>query len=242
MTAVVVLPGLDGTGALLEGFCSALEALGVPASAVTYPRDRPLGYSELDPFARAQFPSAPFILLGESFSGPLAIRIAADPPPGLVGLVLSTTFARAPVGGLSALAPLVRFAPATPPMSLLSWSLLGQWATPQLQAQLGAALRSVSPVALRARAEAALRIDVSNLLRAVAVPVLQLRATRDRLLARSASAQLSAGLPHCQTVRLPGPHLLLQTATQPAAQAVAAFALGLGPNNSSKPTPLRGAA
>jgi pimeloyl-ACP methyl ester carboxylesterase len=242
MTAVVVLPGLDGTAALLEGFCSALEALGVPASAVTYPRDQPLGYDELEPLARAQLPSAPFVLLGESFSGPLAIRIAADPPPGLAGLVLSTTFARAPVGGLSGLAPLVRFAPARPPMPLLCWSLLGPWATPQRQAELNAALRWVSPAALRARAAAALRVDVSSLLGSVAVPVLQLVASHDRLLANSAPAHLVAGLPRCQTVRLPGPHLLLQTATQPAAQVVAAFALGLGPNNSSKPTPLRGAA
>jgi pimeloyl-ACP methyl ester carboxylesterase len=242
MTAVVVLPGLDGTAALLEGFCAALGTLGVPASAVAYPPDRPLGYGDLEPIARAALPSVPFVLLGESFSGPLAIRIAADRPPGLIGLALSTTFARAPVGGLSALAPLLRFAPSKPPMPLLSWSLLGQWATPQLQAQLGAALRRVSPAALRARAAATLRVDVSSLLGSIAVPVLQLVASHDRLLANSASAQLAAGLPQCQTVRLPGPHLLLQTATQPAAQAVATFALGLGPNNSSKPTPLRGAA
>jgi pimeloyl-[acyl-carrier protein] methyl ester esterase len=242
MTEVVVLPGLDGTTALLEGFCSSLASLGVPARAVAYPPERPLGYSELEPLARAQLPACPFVLLGESFSGPLTIRIAADPPPGLVGLVLSTTFACAPVRGLSPLAPLVRFAPPRPPMPLLSWSLLGAWATPQLQAQLATALRSVSPAALRARAAAALRVDVSGILGSVTVPVLQLAASHDRLLAASASAHLAARLPSCRTITLPGPHLLLQTATQPAAQAVAAFALGLGPNNSSKPTPLRGAA
>ena len=243
MTAVVVLPGLDGTAALLEDFCSAVAGLGVPARAVAYPPDRPLGYSELEPLARAQLPAfAPFVLLGESFSGPLAIRIAANPPPGLVGLVLSTTFAHAPVPALSPLARLVRFAPARLPMPLLSWALLGRWATPHLQHQLAGALRSVMPDVLRTRAAAALRVDVSTLLGSVGVPVLQLVARHDRLLAASASAQLAAGLPSCQSVVLQGPHLLLQAATQPAAEAVAEFALGLGPNNSSKPTPLRGAA
>lgn len=243
MTALVILPGLDGTAELLSAFCFATEQLGVSARAIAYPADRPLGYSELEQLVRAQLPShGTFVLLGESFSGPLAIRIAADPPPGLVGLVLSTTFASAPVPVLSAFSPLVRFAPARPPMPVLAWALLGPWATPELQLQLGGALRSVSPSALRARAAAALRENVSSLLSSIHIPVLQLAATQDRLLPPSAAGALAAGLPSCRTVTIAGPHLLLQTATSACAQEVAAFALGLGPNNSLKPTPLRGAA
>ena len=243
MTAVVILPGLDGTATLLEAFCSRLGALGISARAVAYPTDRALGYSELEPLVRSQLPSSGrFVLLGESFSGPLAIRIAAAPPPGLAGLVLSTTFASAPVLALSPLAPLVRFAPARPPMPLLAWTLLGPWATPELQTQLAVALRSVAPAVLRTRAAAAMRANVADLLPLVRVPVLQLVAAQDRLLSPSTSTALAKHLPSCRTVRVPGPHLLLQTATQPCAQEVAAFALGLGPNNSSKPTPLRGAA
>ena len=243
MTEVVILPGLDGTGALLEGFCSTLAALGVPARAVAYPPDRPLGYGELEALVRAQIPStAPFIVLAESFSGPLAIRIAADPPPALVGVVLSTSFACAPVRCLSPLAPLLRFAPARPPVPLLSWLLLGPWATPQLQAQLVTVLHTVSPAALRARAAAALRVDVSGLLGSVRVPVLQLVASRDRLLASSASELLAAHLPLCRTVTLQGPHLLLQAEARSAAEAVAEFSLSLDPDNSSKPKPLRGSA
>lgn len=243
MAAVVILPGLDGTAALLGDFCATLTALGVPARAIAYPPDRPFGYDELEPLVRSQLPStAPFVVLGESFSGPLAIRIAADPPPGLVGLVLSTTFACAPVRGLSPLAPLVRLAPARLPPPLLSWALLGPWVTPHLRAQLAAALRIVSPGTLRARTIAALREDVSVLLGSVHVPVLQLVASRDRLLAKAASEQLAAHLPSCDTITLPGPHLLLQTATQPAAEVVAAFALGLDPDDSSEPAPPGGAA
>jgi len=237
MTEVVILPGLDGTTVLLEEFCSSFTALGVSARAVAYPPDLPLGYSELELLGRAHLPqSGRFVLLGESFSGPLAIQIAANPPPGLVGLVLSTTFARAPVPVLSPLAPLLRFIPCQPPMSLLSWLLLGSWATPQLKAKLASTLRSVSPAALRARAGAALRVDVSGLLRSVRLPVLQLVASQDRLLAKSVSESLGAGLPSCKILTLAGPHLLLQTATQPCARAVAVFALGLVPNNSFKPT------
>lgn len=242
MTEVVILPGLDGTARLLESFCSCLGALGVPARAVAYPTDQSLGYLELEQIVRGQLPSESFVLVGESFSGPLGIRIAAHPPAGLLGLVLSTTFARSPVPALAPFSPWVRFAPARPPTALLSWWLLGRWANSALRTDLAQALRAVTPSVLRARVTAALRADVSALVPSVQVPVLQLVAGHDRLLAPSASRALGKALPHCRTVTVPGPHLLLQASASSCAQEVAAFALGLGPNMSFKPNPRRGPA
>ncbi|MBK8286384.1 MAG: alpha/beta hydrolase [Ahniella sp.] len=225
MIEVVILPGLDGTGKLLRDFCFHLATLGIPARVVTYPAEHDLGYAELEALVRAQLPdSAGFVLVGESFSGPVAIRIAADPPPGLKGLVLSTTFARSPVFGLSRLSALVRFAPTRPPMALLSWILLGRWATSDLQATLAEALRLVRPSVIRTRAVAALRVDVSEWVSAVRVPVLQFVALQDRLLAPSAPRALADSLANCNTITLPGPHLLLQTSGERCAQEVAAFA------------------
>lgn len=87
---------------------------------------------------------------------------------------------------------------------------------------------TITPAVLRTRAVAALRANVLDLLPSVQVPVLQLVGSQDRLLAPSASTTLSAGLPSCRTVAIPGPHLLLQTATRACAEEVAAFALGFG--------------
>ncbi len=224
VTALVILPGLDGTGRLLDAFCARLRLSGIAAEAIVYPTDVAMGYAELDAYVRRRLPSsAPFVLLGESFSGPLALRIAADPPPGLVGLALSTTFARSPVPVHGSLAGLLRFAPARPPMTLLSWSLLGRWSDPALRTELTAALRTVAPDVLRARAQAALRVDVSALLPAVRMPVLHLVARRDRLLTRAAAATLARGLPQCRTVAVDGPHLLLQTVPEPCVRALRAF-------------------
>lgn len=242
MTAIVILPGLDGTTTLLEDLCSRLGQLDIPARAIAYPRDQPQGYFELERIVRVQLPSSePFVLLGESFSGPLAIRIAADPPAGLVGLVLSTTFARSPIPALGPLARFVRFAPARPPAGLLSWWLLGRWATPALRSALYAALRSVSPIVLSTRAAAALRVDVSALLPSIRVPTVQLIASQDRLLTRSAANTLASGIPTCRSVTIVGPHLLLQTATELCAQEIAAFASGLMPDMLPKPAPCRDA-
>src|SRR3984957_19651439 len=93
---LVLLPGLDGTGKLFADFLKTLD-LGVSANVVPYPADVPLGYDELEHLVRAALPTrGRFVLLGESFSGPLAIRIAADPPPGLSGLILCVTLASYP--------------------------------------------------------------------------------------------------------------------------------------------------
>lgn len=224
---MVALPGLDGTGALLAPLCSSLAARGISARAIGYPVDLPLDYEALERRVRGQLPAQPFVLLGESFSGPLALRIAADPPAGLRGLVLSTTFARSPVSLLRPMAGWTRFAPTRLPMPMLSWGLLGRWAQPALRSELRRALAEVSPAVLRLRATHALRVDVSALLPSIQVPVLNLVGSADRLLNAAAGRELARALPHCRTLQLDGPHLLLQAAPQACADAIAGFALGL---------------
>ena len=221
----VLLPGLDGTTRLLAPFLDAARAAGFAADAVAYPPDRTLSYADLEAFARERLPrDTPFVLFGESFSGPVAIAIAADPPPNLRALVLSTTFARAPVPALSPFAPLARFAPVRAlPMAALSLALLGRWSTPTLRRDLRAALDTVAPVVLRARAAAALRIDVSARLPRIAVPTLILRANRDRLLHGGATRRLVDGIAGARELAVDGPHLLLQTRGAYCAGVVADF-------------------
>lgn len=228
--ALCLLPGMDGTTRLLGAFAEAVKPAFAAVHAIAYPHDVPMDYAALDTHARARLPQdVPFVLLGESFSGPVAIGIAANPPPNLIGLVLSTTFARAPVPWASPFAPLTRFAPVRAvPMPLLSAILLGRWATPALRRDLSAALDAVAPDALRARAAAAMRVDTTARLADIAVPTLCLRARHDRLLLASATRELLDGLRDAREVAFDGPHLLLQTRTDAAADEVMRFAAGLG--------------
>jgi pimeloyl-[acyl-carrier protein] methyl ester esterase len=126
MTALVVLPGLDGTADMLSAFANAARTHFSNVQVIAYPPDKALGYRSLEELVRAKLPTdGAFVLLGESFSGPIAISIAGDPPVGLVGLVLSTTFAKAPIPLLTPLAAFAGLAPVRRlPMALLSWFLL----------------------------------------------------------------------------------------------------------------------
>ena len=95
---LVLLPGLDGTGWMFRDFVAALGPTVAPR-VVAYPTHEARTYVGLEPIVEASLPSdgAPFALVAESFGGPLALRVAAKRPPGLVAVVLVATFVRAPV-------------------------------------------------------------------------------------------------------------------------------------------------
>ncbi|HET8734682.1 MAG TPA: alpha/beta hydrolase, partial [Anaeromyxobacteraceae bacterium] len=99
---VMLLPGLDGSADLFARFLGAATGA-LDFRRVPYPRDRFLGYAELEALVRARLPAGePFAILGESFGGPLALRVAASRPAGLVGLVLVATFHRKPANPIIA--------------------------------------------------------------------------------------------------------------------------------------------
>jgi pimeloyl-ACP methyl ester carboxylesterase len=214
MVTLVILPGMDGTGTLHDGVVAALGR-DFQTTVAAYPSERALGYPELEAIVRALLPQdRPYMLLGESFSGPIAISIAASGPPGLIGIVLACSFARNPRPALAALRPF---------LGLLSACLLGQFTTAKLRAALKEALATVSAPALRARARAILDIEVTPLLPRIAVPVLYLRGTADRVVPSACSEAILRGVPNARIVDIDGPHFLLQTAPQAAAAAIKNF-------------------
>jgi pimeloyl-ACP methyl ester carboxylesterase len=230
MVAIVLLPGLDGTGQLTHEIVEALGAE-VQAQVVSYPPQVVLGYEELAILVNEALPrDRPFVILAESFSGPIGCLVAASRPPGLVGLVLCASFAVSPFPALRRLSPLLRFAPVPGlPVSLLALLLLGRWSSPVHVQRLRGALASVSPAVLRARARTALSAVQVEHLAAIQVPVLYLRAEFDRLIHRSAASRLQGFIPSARVVVVPGPHFLLQAAPSACAALVSSFAKSVAP-------------
>nr|WP_254919648.1 MULTISPECIES: alpha/beta hydrolase [unclassified Stenotrophomonas] len=177
----------------------------------------------------SQLPAHPFILLAESFSGPLAVELATRHPSGLRGLVLAATFARRPVPLPAASAALLSPAWPLPPVALLARLLLGRWRTREHMSMLCEALAQIPATTLRQRAAATLRVDVRALLPGIEVPTLCLHACHDRLLWPPSVAELQALLPDARHVSLEGPHLLLQARADAAAAEVAAWMRTLSP-------------
>jgi pimeloyl-ACP methyl ester carboxylesterase len=220
---LVLLPGMDGTG---EHFAPLLNVLAnrFPAVVVRYPDER-LDYAQYEVIARAALPQdKPFVLLGESFSGPIALSIAADPPRGLIGYVLCASFASCPRWILRVLRPFLGIMPShRVPNSVAAYFLMGRFATADLRRANAATLRRVSPRTLSARLQAVAEVDVSDKLRSIRVPGLYLRGTEDRLVPAAVCHSLAQTASNFRVVEIEGPHFLLQVSPQLAAKAITDF-------------------
>ena len=225
MLALVLLPGMDGTGVLFADFAATM--LGQFESVVvSYPNDPKLSYPECESIARAALPrDRPFLLLGESFSGPIAISLAASKPPGLRGLVLCCTFARSPHPLLPlATAAIKPFPAVRVPAFLQHRNLFGRFDSPRLRAQLAEVRGLVSANTLKARLEFVARVDVSDDLRRVDAPTLYLRAKSDRVVSRASGEYIKRIRPDVEMAEFDAPHLLLQTIPREALSVIANFA------------------
>lgn len=221
---LVLLPGLDGTGILFAPFVEALGT-GRPAIVVTYPPSgEPQTYANLHDFAEAALPpNGPLVLLGESFSGPIAISLAAANPKRVLGVVLCCTFVRNPRPSLRWLRGLASVPAPLPPSPILSAMLFGRFATPGLQLMLRDALAAVQPAVLRARIRAVFSVDVRAQARTLTVPILYLKANSDRLVPSTAAIEAKQSCRDMTIQSFDAPHCLLQVVPEEAADIVADF-------------------
>ncbi len=224
--ALVLLPGLDGTGRLFQWLLAALPPEIAPV-VVSFPSDVEADYAALETRVVALLPTdRPFVLLGESFSGPLALRLAARGDANLAGLILVASFVSQPIAWLPGfvrhfLRPFMARAPI--PLPLLQWLVLGEDPSAALVEVTLESLRSVDPAVLTTRAKAALGVYATAALLHCPVPILYLGGSRDRLISPETAAHLQALRPDLDCVMLDAPHFVLQRAPAQAAAAIIAF-------------------
>ena len=228
---LVLLPGMDGTGELFAAFASHMER-DFDTLIVTYPSNTPLSYTALESLVRQSLPTdRPFVLLGESFSGPIAISLSARQLPLQVGLVLCSTFARNPRPIFSHLSFLLGALPfSLAPVGWISKVLLGRFSTKALRAALRQAITQVRPSVMQSRLRSALTVDVSAELAQVSVPTIYLRATHDSVVPVTASTLVSLMHRDTRIIEIEAPHCLLQVAPEEAARHVREFLKALESN------------
>jgi pimeloyl-ACP methyl ester carboxylesterase len=94
---LVLLPGLDGTEVFFRPLVASLPSWVKPV-IVTYPTTGANGYADLLPLVEAAVASIEnCYILGWSFSGPLALMLAAKEPRRTQGVILSASFIRPPL-------------------------------------------------------------------------------------------------------------------------------------------------
>jgi pimeloyl-[acyl-carrier protein] methyl ester esterase len=220
VTPIILLPGMDGTGELLRALADQL-ALHRPVQLFAYPLDQPLSYAELATYVVERAPNRPFVVLGESFSGPIAIEIAATDPRA-AGLVLASSFARHPLPAqFAALTRLLDL--RWLPKRIIAAALMGSTATPELTARLHQVLAALPHEVLQFRAREVLRVDKRDRLREITCPVLCLHGRFDYLVSRRQVNEIVTAQPRCQVHWFDSSHMLLATHPEAAVKAINHF-------------------
>lgn len=189
---LVLMPGLDGTGRLFQCFAECLSPRLRPR-IVRYPQGECLGYEELLPWVFAHFiEPRPCVLLGESFSGPLAVMAAQH--RNIQALVLSASFLTPPSrrcspGLIALLKPLMGRWPNLPDWMIRRY-LLGADAGRDRITMLQEAVSEMNPPVLLHRLGEIARCDVTESFRRLAMPVLYLAGTEDKLVKRRCYLQM----------------------------------------------------
>lgn len=223
---LVMLPGLDGTGRLFEPLIRELPGW-ISPTVISYPTNQALSYEELTSYVAERLPEeVPLVILAESFSGPIALELAASDLPALRGLVLCCTFCRSP---RSTLTKILRVLPLTVllclplPKPLLKAILLGRDASVEMTDELVQAIKSVSPRVLAYRIREVFKADKGHTLKDIKVPVCLISASQDRVVGREAADEMAQTLPDSESHVLNGTHLLLQTRPVLAVDAIVEF-------------------
>ena len=224
---IVLLPGMDGTGELFSQFV-LLKPVDFDAAVVPLPQ-KPASYSDLERLIEPRIPGdVPFVILAESFSGPLAIRMAAKHPPNLRGLILCNSFAAPPRAACWKMLPWAAIFHIPPPNFVLRRYLAGDNASLSLLADIRRTLSNVPPQILASRLRTLLTGNSGDALRALDVPILYLRGTADRLITESAYRAIAEIVPSAKRRDIPGPHMLIQTRPAEVWQAITEFVATLG--------------
>ncbi|WP_437313855.1 alpha/beta fold hydrolase [Sorangium sp. So ce385] len=226
---LLLLPGLDGTGALFAPFVEALsaESADIAPEVVSYPADRALDYDALEALVAARLPAdGPYALLGESFSGPLALRLACRRAGQLVGVALVATFVTNPVWLVPSLARHLvgpwLFRRRAPELVARRY-LVGARADAAWLERVAANVETVDPAVMAARVREVLSVDARAPLQRCAAPLLYLGAAGDALVPPRVLRELRRLRPDLECVTVDAPHLVLQLAPEASARAIAGF-------------------
>jgi pimeloyl-[acyl-carrier protein] methyl ester esterase len=210
---ILLLPGMDGTGTLFKTFIGLLPD-GIYAKIVSYPKDGYMSYAQLAELVIGVIPrSTPYVIIAESYSGPVASILAAHQVGDLRGVVFVSSFVASPCGligpWLAKTVPTFLFR-CRAPAWILRWLVMDSATPSEMISAVQDAIASVRPEVLTRRLRDALNADFSATFKRCTVRIVYLLAGSDRLLGTRGLRGLLAARPDIETVKIDGPHFLLQ--------------------------------
>lgn len=224
---LVLLPGLNGSCTLFEPLLSQLNT-STPIKRLELPALGSQAPDDLADLLISQLGDTPFVLLGESFSGPIAYQLALRMPPGLCAVIFVASFISTP----NPLLRLLRYAPLPRWLlnqhSLLKLFCLNGQSNTALEDLVSLEIKKLPMHLLRARLNSLAELKSPDL--TLQLPALHLIALHDRLVTKKSQSSLKDSCHKLTEIWLPGPHFLLQTQPLRCAEAIEHFMAELPAN------------
>jgi len=218
---IVLLPGLDGTGDLFDRVVKFLMA-DLDVTVVRYPPDPTLGYAGYVELVRNKIGGRPVYVLGESFSGPVAVLVATQLRNQIKGVILVATFVKNPWPSW-----LIRAAAHGDPQKTPRWLrdaiLMQPYGDPQLASKLDQIVRDLPRAVRNARLRAISGVDVRPDFVRLRCAVLALHGRGDWLVPLSLMQRAVRDKGGARMIVIPAPHMLLQTRPEEAAAEIVHF-------------------
>ncbi len=230
----LLLPGLHGTADLYAALIrhlnkrSAKKGLTFNYNALTYPQNIKQKYGSLVKWIQQEInidsiETPKLLIIAESFSAPIALRLADANPDKVSAVVIAAGFCASPVNMTFGLLPLRPLFMVSPPRAALKHFLLGENVKKKKLNKLRSLLNSIPSKILSQRLRSVLTLEEANLPAISDTPLLLLQAQHDALIPWDIQNQLESHLPHAETRWFDSPHLLFQSRPKAAAKQIVKF-------------------
>ena len=207
---VILLPGLDGTGVLFKPLLDALPS-NIGSLIIDYPANKKLSYPELVNYVIDKLPNERFVLVGESFSGPIAYQIALLMPDKVASVIFVATFLSNPrkfLLRLSSFLPISLLLSLPIPTLIIKSLLLGYSANTEIIGLFRQSLKQVSPQVLSFRLQEISKL--TNRHQLCDITSIYIQATDDRLVPDNCVKDFRTVFKNLKIFKVKGAHFILQ--------------------------------
>ncbi|MCP3850068.1 MAG: hypothetical protein GY694_07510 [Gammaproteobacteria bacterium] len=204
---LILLPGMDGTGILFQPFLNSVSN-GISTKVIHYPCDQELSYNELTNYVQKQLPKdKEYVLLAESFSGPIAYKLANN--ENLKAIIFVASFIQLPnkLLAVSKVLPLSFFIPRQLPNVILKF-LLGPLASKEIYNLVNESLAKVKKHVFSFRLREMAKLPKNNV--ATINKSIYIQAISDNLVSEEHADKIKQVSKESKQYKVEGSHFILQ--------------------------------
>ena len=216
---LILLPGMDGTGKLFSPLINLITDIDL--EVIPLPYEGPQDYDSLTQWVSTKLPESDFILLAESFSGPIAANLSRQNNPHLKSVIFVASFLSVPSRWKLTVARClpIKFLSKMPGARFFYKSFCLRWdANPDLLKLFESVLAEVPQAVLKARlktmSDLAYQPFSSDLI------ATYIQAADDKLVPVNAIKNFFKTYSHINLVKIRAPHFLLQSKAEESAKII----------------------